>query len=158
MPYTKISDSDLIDLLYQDRVGPLTTRPGSLEDYVGGCRRLGLDPGFSIVDLPETTDAAMVAWNMPDEYLDLDLEQYFAKMISNQEQAERVALELDLFREHGLEPMLRYMIYMVRTMQAQGVVWGVGRGSSVSSYLLFLIGLHMVDPIKYNLDIREFIK
>ena len=36
--------------------------------------------------------------------------------------------------------------------------WGVGRGSSVSSYCLYLIGIHMVDSIKYNLDIQEFFK
>lgn len=158
MPYTQLNDSDLVDLLYQDRVGPLTTKPGLLDDYIKGCRELGLDPGFSVQNLPETIDAAIVDWYMPDEYKNMDLGQYFANLVSTKIQAQRVAEELALFQDHGLEPMLRFMIYMVKTMDEHGVVWGVGRGSSVSSYLLFLIGLHMVDPIKYNLDIREFIK
>lgn len=158
MPYTQISDNDLIDLLYQDRLGPLTVVPGTLDAYVKGCRELGLEPGFSTQVLPETTDAAAVEWHMPDQYKTMDLEQHFANLISTEQQAHRVVEELALFREHGLEPMLRFMIYMVETMQQNHVVWGVGRGSSVSSYLLFLIGLHMVDPIKYNLDIKEFIK
>lgn len=158
MPHTQLNENDLVDLLYQDRAGPLTARSDLLDDYIKGCRELGLEPGFSIQDLPETTDAAAVNWYMPDAYKTMDLEQFFAGLITTEQQAHRVAEELELFRANGLEPMLRFMIYMVDTMNKQGVVWGVGRGSSVSSYLLFLIGLHMVDPIKYNLDIREFIK
>jgi DNA polymerase III alpha subunit len=34
----------------------------------------------------------------------------------------------------------------------------VGRGSSVASYVLFLIGVHKIDPIKYELPIEEFFK
>jgi DNA polymerase III alpha subunit len=63
-----------------------------------------------------------------------------------------------LFKERGLEPMLRFMIYLVKVMQDNNILWGVGRGSSVSSFLLFLVGLHQVNPIKYNLDIKEFIR
>jgi len=70
----------------------------------------------------------------------------------------RVVEELVLYRERKMEPMLRFMIYLVRVMRENNIVWGVGRGSSVSSYLLFLIGLHSVDAVKYNLDIREFIR
>jgi len=50
------------------------------------------------------------------------------------------------------------MIYMVQVMKDNHIVWGVGRGSSVSSFLLFLVGLHQINPIKYNLDIKEFIR
>jgi len=66
--------------------------------------------------------------------------------------------ELSLYRERNMEPMLRFMIYLVRVMRENNIVWGVGRGSSVSSFLLFLIGLHSIDAVKYNLDIREFIR
>jgi DNA polymerase III alpha subunit len=37
-------------------------------------------------------------------------------------------------------------------------VWGVGRGSSVASYVLFLIGVHRIDSMKYNLDYKEFLR
>jgi len=43
-------------------------------------------------------------------------------------------------------------------MRKNNLVWGVGRGSSVSSYLLYLIGVHKVDSYKYRLDIKEFLK
>jgi DNA polymerase III alpha subunit len=38
------------------------------------------------------------------------------------------------------------------------VLWGVGRGSSVASYCLYILGVHKVDSIKYELDIHEFLK
>lgn len=150
-----IREQDLIELLYQDRDGPVSAADGVLEPYFVGCRELGLEPRFSVEHLPENPH---LHWNMPEHYQTLDLDRHFANLVSTAEQIERVALELALFRENGLEPMLRFMIYMVDTMREKQILWGVGRGSSVSSYLLFLIGLHSVDAIKYNLDIKEFIK
>lgn len=150
-----IREQDLIELLYQDRGGAVAINDSSLESYLAGCRDLGLEPKFQPEHLPENPH---LHWNMPQHYQDLDLDRHFAVLVNSQEQIDRVAQELRLFRENGLEPMLRFMIYMVDVMREKRILWGVGRGSSVSSYLLFLIGLHSVDAIKYNLDIREFIK
>jgi len=50
------------------------------------------------------------------------------------------------------------MIYFVDTLRKHNILWGVGRGSSVSSYILYLIGIHRIDSIKYNLNIGEFLK
>jgi len=47
---------------------------------------------------------------------------------------------------------------MVDTFRKNNVVWGVGRGSSVSSYVLYLLGVHRVDSIKYKLNINEFLR
>lgn len=150
-----IREQDLIELLYQDRGGPVSVSDGLLESYFKGCRELGLEPRFDAEHLPEDPH---LHWTMPEHYQLLDLDRHFAGLVSTAEQIDRVAQELELFRANGLEPMLRFMIYMVDTMREKRILWGVGRGSSVSSYLLFLIGLHSVDAIKYNLDIREFIK
>jgi DNA polymerase III alpha subunit len=95
---------------------------------------------------------------MPEEYKTMDLDIYFANKVSTVEEAIRVAEELALFRERGLETMLRFMIFLVRLMEEHKIVWGVGRGSSVSSFLLYLVGLHQINPIKYNLGIEEFIR
>lgn len=70
----------------------------------------------------------------------------------------RVWEELDEFKERGMHNLLRYMIYLVDFMRENNIVWGVGRGSSVSSYVLYLIGIHKVDSIKYGLDINEFLR
>jgi DNA polymerase III alpha subunit len=137
----------------------MLTAPAELLDvYNKGCADLGQELVFKIADVPASLEEAVKQWTMPVEYTELDLDVYFANKISTNEQAVRVVEELALFEEHGLEPMLRFMIYLVKLMQDNNILWGVGRGSSVSSYLLFLVGLHQVDSIKYNLDIKEFIR
>ena len=158
MPFTQLDEDDLLELLYQERTGALTTNPEILEAYISGCEKLGLEQQFFIQNQPSSVDSALEKWNMPEEYYNIDLDVYFAEKIESMEQAERVAVELILYRENGLETMLKFMIYMVDVMKANDIIWGVGRGSSVSSYLLYLIGLHSIDSLKYDLDIREFIK
>ena len=37
-------------------------------------------------------------------------------------------------------------------------IWGVGRGSSVSSYILYLIGVHRVNSLKFGFDIKDYLK
>ena len=109
-------------------------------------------------------------WFMPDEYKDLELEEWlFVKVqeqlqhassdfVFNSAQWIRVEEELKAFEERGMEDLLCYMIYLVDFMRENDIVWGVGRGSSVASYVLYLIGVHRIDSIKYNLDWREFLR
>jgi DNA polymerase III alpha subunit len=158
MPMTNIAEKDLVELLYQGKAGTLTVASDLLDSYNKGCTDLGQEPIFKVDSLPDSPAEAIKQWNLPAEYAELDLDVYFANKVSTIEQAVRVVEELALFEEHGLEPMLRFMIYLVKVMQDNDIIWGVGRGSSVSSYLLFLVGLHQVDSIKYNLDIKEFIR
>ena len=63
-----------------------------------------------------------------------------------------------MFAERGMDNVLRFMVYLVDNMRKNNIVWGVGRGSSVSSYVLYLIGVHKVDSIKFKLDIKEFLR
>lgn len=158
MPTTAITENDLVELLYQDRAGLLTTGPSILEKYLQGCTELGQAPTFYTKELPSTTEEALQYWNIPDEYANLNLDIYFAEKVNTLDEAIRVAEELSLYRERNLEPMLRFMIYLVQVMKNNKIVWGVGRGSSVSSFLLFLVGLHQIDSVKYKLDIKEFIR
>ena len=65
---------------------------------------------------------------------------------------------LELYKKFNLYPVLRYLIYLVNLMRENNIVWGVGRGSSVSSYVLFLIGVHKVNSIEFDLDINEFLR
>lgn len=158
MPQTKLNEDDLLELLYQERAGGLTVNPDVLQAYANGCKKIGLEQKFFVKEQPESVQQALKTWNMPEEYQHLDLDMFFATRVSSPVEAERVAEELALFRENGLDTVLKFMIYMVKTMQENKIIWGVGRGSSVSSYLLYLIGLHSINPIKYALDIKEFIK
>ena len=96
-------------------------------------------------------------WFIPDDYYP-NLTEYLYGCCETQEQTDRVSLELELYIKHGMYDMLHCMKYIVDTLRENNVIWGVGRGSSVASYVLYLIGVHKVYCIKYNLPIEEFFK
>lgn len=158
MPVTSLKEVDLVELLYQGKSGALTVANDMLQSYNAGCQALGQEPVFMIKEIPESVEDAVTQWNVPDSIAELDLDVYFAQKVNTVEEAVRVAEELALYRERKMEPMLRFMIYLVDVMQENNIVWGVGRGSSVSSFLLYLVGLHSINSVKYNLDIKEFIR
>jgi DNA polymerase III alpha subunit len=95
---------------------------------------------------------------MPEEYKDLDIETYVLQKCAEQSEFSRVNLELTEFKKRGMYPVLNFLVYLVDVCNTNNVVLGVGRGSSVASYVLYLIGIHKVDSIKYDLDIKEFLK
>lgn len=97
-------------------------------------------------------------WYMPDEYKNLDMAVWLLDQCTTDAQRQRVGQELLLYLERGLFPLLQYLKYLVDTMRKYNVVWGVGRGSSVSSYVLYLMGVHKVDSMYYDLDIHEFLR
>ena len=96
-------------------------------------------------------------WFMPKDYCPNLVEMLYG-MCSTPEQTDRVSKELELYIQHGMFDLVYYLKYLVDTMRENKIVWGVGRGSSVASYVLYLIGIHKVDSIKYELDIHEFLK
>ena len=104
-------------------------------------------------------------FNMPQHYKDIDVEEYVRRLIpngvdrtDNAATSQRVEMELSLYKARNLYSILQLMIYIVDMMRKNSLVWGVGRGSSVASYVLYLIGIHKIDSIKYNLNIEEFLK
>lgn len=103
-------------------------------------------------------DRWQAKWHMPEEYKQLDIAAYVLGLCNEDYELQRVGEELLLFQERDLFNLLRYMKYLVDTLRNNNIVWGVGRGSSVASYVLFLIGVHKINSIYYNLDIEEFLK
>jgi len=97
-------------------------------------------------------------WHMPDSYKELDIAKWLLELCTTQEELQRVGQELLLYQERGLFPMLQYLKYLVDTLRQNNVVWGVGRGSSVASYVLYLLGIHKINSIRYELSIEEFLK
>lgn len=97
-------------------------------------------------------------WNMPDEYRNMEIDSYVLGLCETDEEKAQVTLEMIMYRDRGLWPMLKFLKYMVDTMRANNIVWGVGRGSSVASYVLYLLGVHKINSLKYKLDIKEFLK
>lgn len=96
-------------------------------------------------------------WFMPEEYKNLDIKGFLVHICPKQNY-ERLIMEYNLYSKHNMIDVLKYLKYLVDTMEKHNVVWGVGRGSSVASYILFLLGVHSIDSIKYKLDITEFFK
>jgi len=97
-------------------------------------------------------------WHMPDEYKQLDIAQWVLDQCGTDSERQRVGEELLMYLDRNLFPLLQYMKYIVDTMREHNIVWGVGRGSSVSSYVLYLIGIHKIDSMYYDLDINEFLR
>jgi DNA polymerase III alpha subunit len=100
-------------------------------------------------------------WFMPEEYKNLNIVDYLmekARKKTHTLHYLRTEAELGIYEKRGLFSLLRFLVYLVDTMKERNIVWGVGRGSSVASYVLFLIGIHKVDSVKYELDFNEFLK
>jgi DNA polymerase III alpha subunit len=97
-------------------------------------------------------------WHMPNEYKELDIAEYILSLCTQDYELQRVAEELLLYQERDLFDLLRYLKYLVDTLRKNNLVWGVGRGSSVASYVLFLLGVHKINSLYYELSIDEFLK
>jgi DNA polymerase III alpha subunit len=97
-------------------------------------------------------------WNTPIEFKDIRLEEYLISRCKNETEMKRVETELQMFYERDMYPVLHHLIYLVNYWRKNKVLWGVGRGSSVSSFVLFLIGINRINPIDYDLDISDFLK
>lgn len=97
-------------------------------------------------------------WMMPDEYKTMDIAKWVLDQCESEAELQRVGEELLLYQDCGMFDLLRFLKYFVDTMRKNKLVWGVGRGSSVASYVLFLIGVHKVNSLYYQLDVLEFFK
>jgi DNA polymerase III alpha subunit len=104
-------------------------------------------------------------WSLPSKYKYLSLDELYyslAEKIEHDELYElrlaRFVEELGLFEKFELHDILKALKYIVDTMVEKQVVWGVGRGSSCSSYMLYLLGLHEVDVVRYDIPVTDFIK
>lgn len=113
---------------------------------------------FDDIDLEEYDAANQNRWHMPEEYSNMDIAQWIIDQCQTQEELQRVGQELLLFQERNLFPLLKQLKYIVDTWRKNNIVWGVGRGSSVASYVLFLLGVHRINSMYYDLDIAEFLR
>jgi DNA polymerase III alpha subunit len=96
-------------------------------------------------------------WFIPENYINMDIEEFLINLCPKENQ-DRLIKELELFHRYKMIPVLKAMKYIVDTLRKNNIVWGVGRGSSVASYVLFLLGVHRIDSVKYELPIEEFFK
>lgn len=99
---------------------------------------------YRTLDVVDRAVEGLVRLNLPDDVLPI--------------YQQRLAEELGEMEHRGMFDFIRSLIYVTDQFRARDVVWGVGRGSSCASLVLFVLGVNKVDPVKYDIPIEEFLK
>jgi len=164
----RFSNRDLIDMIYSGHADKVHVVLCDANDDVDKFNTAMEEQGFDKlqkyipldVDQKTFDNVCQSEWFMPDEYKELDVEAHLLGKIGGKLTTEwaRCLEELEAYKQRDMYPLLRYMIYLVDFMRENNIVWGVGRGSSVASYVLYLIGVHKINSIQYGLDWREFLR
>jgi DNA polymerase III alpha subunit len=157
------NQNDLCELFLQD---PTRTISNALVDSpieFNGFLSLENIPNLkqyttSSVSLEEFDRVNQSKWHMPKEYYEFDIAKWVLDQCKTEAELQRAGDELIKFQERNMFVLLQYLKYLVDTMRKNNVVWGVGRGSSVASFVLFIIGIHRINSLYYDLSIDEFLK
>jgi DNA polymerase III alpha subunit len=151
-----IDDNEIVELMLANKqVKILPSNKTSFQQFESTCKKYGLDVPFKLA-----SDRSDIHWEMPIEYINLDIEDYIHKLHPDLTAAQwmRVGEEMYEFEKRNLTDLLRFLCYFVTVLRSNNIVYGVGRGSSIASYVLYLIGVHRINSYKFNLDIKEFLK
>jgi len=176
----RFSNRDLVDMIYSGNTDKihvvLCDESEDVDKFNHAAQENGLPELQKYIaidaDKTEFDSVCQSEWLMPEEYSKIDLSEYLIYRVSEEldidpsdvwkkkdlPEIKRINEELEAYQEHDLFNLLRYMIYLVDFMRENDIVWGVGRGSSVASYVLYLIGVHRINSIQYQLDWREFLR
>lgn len=150
----KITDLSLINIEDQDLVEKFNTARKQNADPIPELKVFKQ----LVSNIQEFDRQNQNQWFMGEYYKEMDICSWLLERCKTETELERVQVELELFRQHNMIDVLKYLKYLVDTMRYHNVLWGVGRGSSVASYCLYLLGVHKINSIKYDLDIHEFLK
>jgi DNA polymerase III alpha subunit len=151
-----VDENEIVELMLANKqVKILPSNKTSFQQFESTCKKYGLDVPFKLA-----SNQSELHWTMPVEYSNLDLYKHIEKLHPNLTLAQwhRVDDELQEFEKRNLLDLLRFLCYFVNVIRSNNIVYGVGRGSSIASYVLYLIGIHRIDSYKFNLDIKEFLK
>jgi DNA polymerase III alpha subunit len=137
----------------------------AIEKYIERINQEKLDYPIPLTSIDHTQ------WYMPTEYQTYDIINFLNVRVAEETGFEisdlrymdtpeyaRKETELAEFQRRNLVQLLRQMKYVVDTLRKNNVVWGVGRGSSVASYVLYLMGVHRINSVKYDIPLNEFFK
>jgi len=159
------SESDIVDLVMQGHdpavfADMIVDATVDLDRWPDWAKTV---PGFQqqrihSCSVPEFHAAQQQNWHMPESYKNMDIAAHVLGMCQTDAELQRCGAELMLYQERDLFDLLRYLKYLVDIMQQNNIIWGVGRGSSVASHVLYLMGVHRINSLYYNLDIQEFLR
>lgn len=118
------------------------------------------------IHLKQNIEVVEPKWLIPKEYQEIDIEEVLTEMHKLKFQnstsfvmrQQRLKDELQLYHKLGYYDVLKTALFIIISLEENNVVWGVGRGSSVSSYVLFILGLHDIDSFKYDIPISDFLR
>jgi DNA polymerase III alpha subunit len=110
------------------------------------------------IDLSEFDSQNQSNWYMENSYKQMDIAQWILDQCKTEAELQRAGSELLLFQARNMFDLLKFLKYFVDTAKKNNIVWGVGRGSSVASFVLYLLGVHKINSLYYDLDITEFLK
>ncbi len=160
---TIYQENDLLDLIYQNKLEffdkVLVENSSSIEQFEKNSElQLNkINREIYSINIEEFDKACQSDWFIPNEYKNMDIEGFLVSQCPK-ENYQRLIDELQEYRERNMLDLLRWLKYFVDTCRKNNILWGVGRGSSVASYVLYLIGVHRIDSIKYKLDWQEFLR
>jgi DNA polymerase III alpha subunit len=160
---TILSENDLCDLLMRD--------PSRVLKKAHTEKSIDLKHSFLLEDIPTLSEYVELDYSvdefdaklqsnrqMPKEYFELDIAKWVLDQCKTEAELQRAGDELLKFHERNMFILLQYLKYLVDIMRKNNIVWGVGRGSSVASFVLYLIGIHRINSLYYDLSIDEFLK
>ena len=165
----RFSNRDLIDMIYTGHADKchvvLCEQSDDIDKFNEAMEEQGFDKlqKYIPLDVDQKTfdNVCQSEWFMPNEYKDINVYEYVlskAETPCGQDVQDRIWEELQEYEKREMFDLLRYMIYLVDFMRENNIVWGVGRGSSVASYVLYLIGVHKINSIQFGLDYQEFLR
>ena len=174
----RFTNKDLIDMIYKGHADKVHVVLCDADDDVDKFNEAMEEQGLSKlqkyipldVDQKTFDGVCQSEWFMPQQYKEINPYKWLEAKLMEKLQIEdpvalrdtqewiRVTEELTEYSARGMYPLLQYMIYLVDFMRENNIVWGVGRGSSVASYVLYLIGVHKIDSIQFDLDWHEFLR
>lgn len=103
-----------------------------------------------------------LSWNIPEKFKNVNLLDYVVERLDKipvnirQKYHDRLVLEIEEIEKRDVSNLFKMLVYVTETLKNSKTVFGVGRGSSCACLFLYLIGLHKVDPIKYDIPLSEF--
>lgn len=152
-----LSEQGVIELAYQGKLQQAVFEWQDTHvkaEYVRMCESQDNWP-FTLNDVSTVHDRS---WFTPAQYQQMDLAEYVLNRCQSALQRERATYELKLIDHLQVSHIFKHLIYLVDTWRSRNLVWGIGRGSSVSCFILYVIGLNRINPLEYDLDPEEFFK
>ena len=163
----RFSNKDLIDMIYTGHAEKCYVVLCDPSDDIDKFNKASQEQGLPTltkyipidVEQKDFDEALQSDWFMPEKYRKLDIYNYILdKCPDEPKEMARVCEEMHEYEKRGLFNLLRFLVYLIDVMRENNMVWGVGRGSSVASYVLYLIGVHKINPIQYQLSWQEFMR